>query len=836
MKKLLLFFLPLLPSFVHGQFSFLEVPFSTALTNYDCSIYPVNYAKISHGDVNGDGFNDILVSGDGDNSDYDVQLYLNNGTGNLINAGMSFPGASFLEDNEIIDLNNDGKLDLVVSGGSIYVYLNNGFASFTLSGLNALNVQMNAELDFADVDSDGDQDMIAQGRSSNLTYVTELYLNDGFANFSAQPGTNFLPLVNGSVEFFEFDNDGDPDLILSGFNSGTRYTKFYTNDGNGNFTDSTIVNGMGVGFSTMNVLDLNNDGLEEILMTGEGWPYSTSIIKNDGSGNCVMTPIDLPSMYEGGVASADIENDGDIDLMMTGNIGTGFCGKLFRNDGTNQFVRETNTPFMKTFRGDVEFVDLDNDSDLDLCIVGSIQYGNEVAEVYLNDGQGNFQSVSSQPFGINEGDAHSGDIDNDGDEDILLMGHIGFNVRQTKLFINDGTGIFSMDVSGEFEGLTGTKIVLKDLNNDSDLDIILCGSNGYEFKTYLYDNDGFGNFTAVQNMPFENFDFMRVFAEDLDNDGLPELLMYNNFSSTSNKKLYRNLGSYNFQEITNDPILEMDFANAGFADVDNDGDLDAFISGELSSTTTAKIYLNNGNCSFIAVSSNSFFALSSSTINFTDYDMDGDQDLYYSGTDNNLNPNGRLYLNNGNGNFEMLGYQPFEFLYYETISFYDLDNDGDGEAILSGNENSGENFCNLYNNLGNGSFFQIGDPFPNVTRGNFTFGDYNNDTKPDVLITGSNSSGYNAKLYFNKTNIGINENQIDSDFQIYPNPTDGVINVLANTSMIDKSYEIVNSIGSVILKGKINATQLMVNVTNFESGLYFVRIEGFSESAYFMKK
>ena len=143
-------------------------------------------------------------------------------------------------------------------------------------------------------------------------------------------------LVGGSVAWGDYDNDGDLDILLTGADTLTsRVSKIYRNDG-GIFTD--------IGASLIDLRnssaawgDYDNDGDLDILLTGYTGPqvgvtFFSKIYRNDG-GTFTDTGISLTGVANGSVAWGDYDNDGDLDILLTGSANGQYVSKIYRNDG-----------------------------------------------------------------------------------------------------------------------------------------------------------------------------------------------------------------------------------------------------------------------------------------------------------------------------------------------------------------------------------------------------------------------------------------------------------------------------------------------------------------------
>jgi len=325
-------------------------------------------------------------------------------------------------------------------------------------------------------------------------------------------------------------------------------------------------------------------------------------------------------------------------------------------------------------------------------------------QLYRNNGDATFTSVQVSHMTTFSGNVNSAvwtDVNNDGNPD-LFVSHLGpgtpvppggqLNPRPNFLYINQGPPSFGFSRITEGD-LTSTQNMtwtssFSDYDNDGDVDLFVWGDQGDE--DLFYKNDGTGSFASVSGLPFLKPGAFSAGGQlaDMDGDGDQDILVVN-FMRTNNE-LYRNLltetGTASFEAVTEGAIVfdNEDDLVASWGDVDNDGDLDVFMS--VWNNRNNSLYLNEGNLEFTRVAAGPHVSdggFSLGNVMF-DYDNDGDLDIYViqqQGVD-------RLYRNEGDGTFvKMTGDDVGDIISLSGAgsdsgtAVADVDNDGDLDVV-----------------------------------------------------------------------------------------------------------------------------------------------------------
>jgi len=306
--------------------------------------------------------------------------------------------------------------------------------------------------------------------------------------------------------FADVDEDGLPDLYITMIFNNPMQELFFKNLGNNTFAEEGLSRGIADfdgGSHGGCWADLDNDG-DYDLVNGTTWnnpdyPNHNNIFRNDGGGT--FTDVTPPCMRRRrqetrGVICFDADKDGDLDIFcVTGWKGSGDPegerNEVYENKGDFRFVALDIAPFNECPAGQGA-TDTDYDGDGDIDVIACNRDGD--LNVLRNDGGlDNFTKIDPASIGITHrayGGVTTGDIDNDGDPDMILVD----SAESGHLYFNDGDGKFTFARS--FLKVDGYMAGLADLDNDSDLDLVFAGDR----KTHL--NDGSGAFSAGPAVPF----------------------------------------------------------------------------------------------------------------------------------------------------------------------------------------------------------------------------------------------------------------------------------------------------------------------------------------------
>jgi hypothetical protein len=351
------------------------------------------------------------------------------------------------------------------------------------------------------------------------------------------------------------------------------------------------------------VLDANGDGWQDVLFVNQnGLP--TLLINQTTVGGTITfaneTATRIPGtfMIQGrSAAVCDVDNDGDIDAVFATS---GQQQRILINNGSGVFTDETSRrfPTLSLNSWGVSFGDVDNDGDNDL--VFNTQGGK--AHLLVNDGTGHFaDDAAFLAVAVNMPSAEQVnivDIDNDWDLDVIVDGK---NNGQ-QLYVNDGTGHFTFNGTVLPPGTTGTYATgWADLDNDDDIDgayvSLASGLNEGTAQNNLIPS-GTLTFTGSTStlVGHNGDDDNDVVFVDADADGILDVIIAS--LSNDKEKLYLNDGTFgvgSFVYQTNGfTTLQDSTLDMSIADFDNDNRYDAVTAQGESGNFTDRVYRNTG--------------------------------------------------------------------------------------------------------------------------------------------------------------------------------------------------------------------------------------------------
>jgi hypothetical protein len=307
----------------------------------------------------------------------------------------------------------------------------------------------------ADLDNDGKSDLIIPGYSAG---AVRIYKSTGGMAFTLSAN---VPSVS-SARFAacgDLDLDGDADIAVCQDAGGSVH--IIRNDGNFSFTSMGTITSGGTGTQYVHITDLNGDGFPDIALAH----YSSgdvSILFGNGAFG-FSSPVTLPAPAVKLIESADMDGDGDIDLLAGRSEQKNFT--LIRNDGEKVF---NTVPLLSisSYIRSAAVRDFNNDAAADIVA------GNDNAGAFTlltNDGNNTFIPVNMNGGGVAPLWLDAGDIDGDGDADVVTTNN-GYGEKGTYYLNTLKKGSDQFVRRGGFSNEYANYISLYDYNGDGDLD------------------------------------------------------------------------------------------------------------------------------------------------------------------------------------------------------------------------------------------------------------------------------------------------------------------------------------------------------------------------------
>lgn len=352
-----------------------------------------------------------------------------------------------------------------------------------------------------------------------ISLLCTLLVSSGFAQLTFTENSVAAGVDDGGagqgISFGDYNNDGLMDIYVVNHPSA-QLALLYMNNGDGTFTETAVSAGVSQNSGAEGAVwfDHDKNGYIDLYIANEAG--TNALMHNNGDGTFTDVSSATGADNSGSLPItnllADFNNDGAMDIYIVTLSGPNM---LLQGDINGNFTAVGNAGVGNTGRGLTGgWGDFNGDGYADLYVI------NDGANVmYRNNGDGTFTDVTSASGTASTLPGYGGavgDFDNDGDFDIYVS-----NWGANQLFQNDGSGVFTnvAATAGVDNSLNALGVSFGDLDNDGDLDIYLVNDNG---ANVLYINDGsgiFGDSTASAGVADALGIGQGTAFADLDNDG-----------------------------------------------------------------------------------------------------------------------------------------------------------------------------------------------------------------------------------------------------------------------------------------------------------------------------
>jgi Bacterial Ig-like domain (group 3)/FG-GAP-like repeat len=662
-----------------------------------------NPNSVAVGDLNGDGYLDVVVANSGSTN---ISVLLNAGNGKFqpaVNYTSIFAPSSVT----ISDLNGDGHPDIVIgTANTAWIWINNGDATFT--GPYGYSI-LPGQVAIGDFNGDGKLDIASSGGS--------ILLNVGGGNF--QPGPTFA-VTGQSIAAGDFNGDGITDLAI-GDSAGNVNILIAT--GGGAFTSTASYNISFAPIAAIAVTDFNSDGHLDFVATSAGGGIAeapeTDLAVYLGNGTGTFSLGSNVGDFQfapaaSGIVTGDFNHDGKQDVAVA-RPNTGIFVYLGNGDGTLQAASVWLPPSAGVAAGD-----FDKDGAIDLAGV-NIAAGN--VSILSGVGDGTFRAplayFSGYPSALPVSVA-TGHFNGDSLADFVSVSSVQFEgINPIQTFLNQGADKFSVAASQLSPTFTVAGSASGDLNGDAKQDLVVGANN----STLIYLGNGDGTFQPPSTLPIAS---TQVGLGDANGDGILDLV---SISGTTLSVALGN-GDATFQS----PRTYSCECNA-FRGGDFNGDGISDIAATDTANNTVDIFLGNGDGSFqvptMVPVGTGLLALAAG-----DFNTDGKTDLAVGGSSG-------LYLLAGNGDGS---FQTAQLIGVASRSVVAVDFNYDGHVdILSANAAASGGFTVLMGK-GDGSFQAPVVYAQGITIPFLKTGDFSGDGAPD-LVTGLATDAANYVVF-----------------------------------------------------------------------------------------
>lgn len=567
----------------------------------------------------------------------------------------------------------------------------------------------------------------------------------------------------------------------------------------------------------------------------------------------LFTPLDseIVGVYNSDVVWCDFDFDGDSDFIINGRTATGTIGNSY---GGISIIYENKGDYFEIFdtlnlheKGALVITDFNNDNVNDVLSVGYVSLSATEVErhsvIYLNYSGFDFDVLTTANLtGLSDGDATTGDLNNDGKTDIIMYGRDINNVYGIRTYIKTDLGYEAFDMPYASEMRNVDKIEIFDIDNDGDNDIIFCGNNlGTSINGLkIYKNNGNLNFELLESVITPSFTPSHITLIDINSDGLMDFIISSLNGSYSNSdpstSAYINIGNLEFEVIQDLGIPGLATGDMISGDVNNDGQSDILACGMtyidgIGYKHSSKLYINNNGTFHNSYDFHTAFV--GGTCSFADIDNDGDLDLLICGLAGYDDIMTVIYKNqlitkgkeknlqipaNLNSSISEEGitfsWDPVLSPTPHTYNLY-VGTTPNGTDIISPSSNliTGKMHSPGYGNVGFNTTYTLN----NLPEGNYYW-------SVQAINAAYQSSEFATEETVIYSGIVNNINNVEVHLSSNPLTENSYLQILNHTNGVKSDLIIYSLDGKLITKISSYDDKIILNSNNFSQGLYFYQL------------
>jgi len=678
--------------------------------------------EIAKGDFNGDGRMDFITANFTASANQQVTILINTGTGTFTGGNIrNFPASTHLIDVAVGDFNEDGNLDAIASSDQ-----NDNFSLLLGDGAGNLAAPINFSsgarpYGIAVGDMNKDNNLDVLVAHSGPPDDIYIFLGNGAGGFAAPVILPNPTNTTYDITVADFNLDTNPDFAIS--TAGIYTVQIWTGNGSGtSYTVTQTIPSMGIN-PDIDARDLNGDGAMDLI-------GSPGYIMNNGTGTFGARVILAQSDDE--YMTGDLNNDGKVDLIATDQNQNGGQTRVYLGDGAGVFTLLAKFEVNVYGRG-LELGDVNNDGNLDVLSAGSIASDGRV-DVLLGDGTGFMvNTLTKYPVASDPRDLTVADFNSDGNPDVALSHTVGNFVT---IYMGQGGDRFQKTATNYTTGTFPIWIHAFDYNGDGNLDLVTCNQNGSSVTVLT--GQGNGAFTSLGNFSVPTNPF-GITVADFNNDTRPDIATGANTANAI--YLLTGTGS-GFNAAVTIPVSN-NIQQLTSADFNSDNNMD--IATVFTNTNQFLVFAGNGAGGFTPGPT-----LTTSTQYLEVADITGDSKpdvIGYGGGSATVH----LFLNDGSGIFSLTNFPSTSGQF--GLAFADLNGDG-SKDLVTGAQNSGSSSQGVIRAYrGTGTGVSTSSLFSRQLGGGnkLKVVDLNGDGKRDIVATSFNIYEDYLAIWINTT-------------------------------------------------------------------------------------